>query len=109
MKKVIPAKILVQVPKRFKLWGRTVTVRYDDMEAQEQDFAGQARYETGEIVLATGADTLKRHSQRVQSLFFHELAHWLLYSIEENKLGKNENFVGLLGSALHQAISTMEF
>lgn len=91
-----------KIPARFMLGGQTYSVILED---------------TGKI--ANGWFKPKRSSicikksdkfspDYVESLFFHELTHAILFSICEDKLNDNEDFVDRVGKAIHQAIKTME-
>jgi hypothetical protein len=49
-------------------------------------------------------------SQEAQEeTFFHELMHWLYYSLGEQELQHNEKHVEQMGALLYQALTTCEY
>lgn len=107
----------MRIPKRFKLLGHTVEVVDNDRLLSDRDWTGAACYAESRIELLPPSAQCPRSESQYAQTFFHELSHFLLYyagAAINHKLGdelahRNEEFVDLLGSLLHQAIATMEY
>lgn len=108
----------MNIPRRFKLMGRTIEVVERADLLQERDWTGAACYSQNKIELLPDSDLYVQHPDAKAQTFCHELAHWLLYcaggAINYNMkdgayIHKNEEFVDLLGSLLQQVLSTMEY
>jgi len=106
----------VKIPKRFKLFGRTIEVVFDPLPFVERsDCSGFASYRLGQIELNPSQFIYGKPDQKEQT-FYHELMHFILYHAGSSYKGtdnalmhQDEEFVDLCGNLLHQAISTMEF
>lgn len=91
-----------KIPSRFMLGGQTYNIRFEDTG---KDANGWFKPKKSTIYIKKD----ERFSQDfTESLFFHELSHAILFSICEDKLNENEEFVDRIGKAIHQAIKTME-
>lgn len=99
----------MQIPKRFKLMGHTITVEYDPTLDYNEGASGSARYASQKIILQPTLKTHPIHPDRQEHVFLHELTHHCLRAIGENDLNDNEKFVDLFSGVLHQALTTMEF
>jgi predicted SprT family Zn-dependent metalloprotease len=98
--------------------GRTVEIVYRTDLLQDRDWTGAANYSEDKIELLPISDIYKMSPAKAEQTFCHELAHFLLYhaggainhDLKSNTyIHKNEEFVDLLGSLLHQALKTMEY
>lgn len=47
--------------------------------------------------------------ERIQSTFYHELVHFILFSMGEREMTHNEKFVHMFASLLRQALLTAEY
>ena len=97
--------------------GRTIEVVERADLIQERNWTGAACYELDKIELLPSSEFYKLSPAKQEQTFCHELAHWLLYSaggainynMKDNEyIHKNEEFVDLLGSLLHQFFNTVE-
>ena len=94
----------LKIPKRFKLLGETITVRYCNDMLLNGSY-GMASYKNNEIVLQdTNTPVEKR-----EHTFYHELTHHILSTMGEDKICSNEKFVDVFSGLLHQAIQTSEY
>ena len=97
------------IPKEFKLFGATIKVIFDNDRCDDKDAYGLARYKTNEIFLQDKAHGENIEKTEIQCTFFHEVIHFILSRISEEKLSNNENFVKKFSRALHQVLTTQKF
>ena len=106
----------MKIPKRFKLFGRTIEVVFDEaLFVERPECSGFASYRMGKIELNPSKFLYGKADQKEQT-FYHELMHFILYHAgssysgeDHNNMHQDEPFVDLCSNLLHQAISTMEF
>jgi hypothetical protein len=92
------------IPKSFRLMGQHWSVRV----VPEKDWVGD---ENGGYCLHEQCAILVRDMPSPQvreQIFYHELAHALMNKMGETELDEDEKFIDLLGSLLHQVLSTCE-
>jgi len=108
----------VKIPKRFKLMGRTVEVVEDPRLMQDHTWVGSAGYSEDKIRLQPRSEVYAASDSKLEQTFCHEFAHFLTYHAggtinhmlkDGGYIHHNEEFVDLLGSLIHQALSTMEY
>ena len=107
----------MQIPKRFKLLGFTIEVVENPKLLNDRDWIGAACYNECKIEILPSSDVRPIAKEKIEQTFCHELSHFLSYyagAAVNHKLGgdylhQNEEFVDLLGSLLHQALTTMEY
>jgi hypothetical protein len=99
----------MQIPKRFKLLGRTITVEYDPMLDSRHGLRGEARYTSDTIALQPTTDTFVRSPCHLEQTFLHEMVHFILEGMNEHDLRGNEKFVDNFSALLHQALTTAEY
>ena len=91
------------LPKTFKLFDRTYTVRAmtaDDKREKGIEY-GYFDYNTGEILI-----DVNDKPELNLSVFCHELTHAILDALDEDDLSENETFVTAFGSLLAQFLKT---
>jgi len=94
----------MKIPKRFKIGGRTITIEYDST-VDKDGKAGWAKFREGKLTL----DSSKVQDQGyTESTFFHELTHFILWAMGDNKSNDDERFVECFGNFMHQVMTTME-
>ena len=98
----------MKIPTSFKLYGQTIQVEFAKDILGKDDLVGYAEYRTNTIYLAPSTDVYPRSQEQIEQTFCHELLHLILHFAGEDKLRKNEKFVGALAYLLHQALITME-
>jgi len=108
----------MRIPKRFKLLGFTIEVTKDPTLMQDRNWRGAADYEEMSIRLQPISEAFKSSTERVEQTFCHELMHHLAYHAgdtinhmlpDDKYLHQQEAFIDLMGSLLHQALTTMEY
>lgn len=93
----------MKIPRQFELVNETIKIEKNKFLNNEKGHIGYADYINNKIILDDSDFWKKKQDEG----FCHELVHWILYKMN-NDLEKDENFVGLFGSLLHQALKTME-
>lgn len=107
----------LRIPKRFKLLGHTIEVKLDPKLQSDRNWAGAASYEDSEITLQPITESTPRSKTKYEQTFCHELIHHLLWHggaainhrLDGEYIHQKEEFVDLLASLLHQALTTMEY
>jgi predicted SprT family Zn-dependent metalloprotease len=107
----------MKIPKRFKLLGHTIEVEENDTLVHERNWNGSACYEEMKIELLPITKQHPKAITKYEQVFCHELAHFLIYysgavvnhHFDGKYLHQNEEFIDLLGSLIHQTLSTMEY
>lgn len=97
------------IPKRFKLWAKTIDVVFDNQLSFREDAKGHAAFRENLIRIQPSSENYPREQTSIEKTFCHELVHHILNEMEENELGGNEKFVGLFAGFLHQALNTFEY
>jgi len=100
----------MKIPKRFKLFGRTVTVEDDPRLIDKEDWQGSADFRRSKIILQTHkGDNMNRPHMHKEMSFCHELVHWIYHSMDEQELNHNEKHVEIFSQLLYQTFETMEY
>lgn len=99
----------MKIPKRFKLFGTTMNIVWDNKRMNDVGAYGSHDYATCEITLSDkeGIDDLAE--DRIMDTFYHERTHAILDAMNEVELSKNEKFVDVFSKLLRQAIESEEF
>ena len=98
----------MKIPKKFKLAGQTITVELRDDLIQEENMQGEAHYRFNRIRLQKDNKGEKRIIEQIEESFCHELVHWILKVMEEEKLNDDEKFISVFARFLHQALNSFE-
>lgn len=96
------------IPERFKIFGHTYTVEYDNKIQSEFDAIGRANYRKHVIKVQSQNEGNCICRSSVEEVYFHEITHTVLVENGYSKLSKDEAFVKRIGKALHQIFVTME-
>ena len=99
----------MKIPKRFKVHGHTYTVKSSELLNDNTDAVGSLNYRKHEIILQKNNDGFQRPNSEIEHAFLHELTHLILDQMCEHEMKKDEKFVEVFSSLLHQAITTMEY
>lgn len=92
------------IPASFKLFGEDWTVRLSNDESQ-QNF-GECVHARNEITLYTHHNEKAIPDSKVESTFYHELAHVILFAGEYRKQATDEKLVSFIGGCFHQFMKT---
>ena len=106
----------MRIPNKFKLLGQTITVCFcPDRFSDADGCYGFACYRKNEIQLRPSTSVIPLCDEQIAQTFWHELTHFVIYHAGAAYSGKfdymhqDEGFVDLVGSLIHQAVSTFEF
>ena len=99
----------MQIPKRFRLLGQVVEVRFDERLIYTHDNRGEVRIRENVIVLQSDGPQYPILESQSEQTFLHELVHVILDRMGETELSANEKFVDMFAGMLHQALITSEY
>lgn len=97
-----------QIPESFQLHGQTIKVIWDETLQSKNDARGEAHLRNNEIHLQSSTSSVPNPVTDVEQAYCHELVHWILNQMN-HKLNRDEAFVNLFASLLHQALITSEY
>ncbi len=98
-----------KIPKKFKLFGTTMNVIFDDQKMQDMEALGLAEYCMCRITLASKDGVESLGDDRIVDSFYHEKVHLILDSMGETELSKNEKFVDIFAKLWRQSDETAEY
>ena len=96
------------IPKKFTIDGKTYTIKYDKDLQDREGAIGQINYRRDVVYLKPFSDGEATEFFK-ESVFYHELAHAILYAMEEDELRSNEKFVDHLGNKIHQFVNSAKY
>lgn len=99
----------MKIPKKFKLFGTTYNVRWDNEKMNDKSVYGTSDYSTSEILLSTTHGTKKLSEDKIMDTFYHERTHAILDMMHERDLSDNEQFVDVFSKLLRQADESAEY
>lgn len=99
----------IKIPKQFQLGGRTITVKSKKDLVDKFDLVGSAEYREDAIFLQKNSVSCYRTSDGIEEVYLHELTHWILQTMEERELARNEKFVNTFAVFLHQILKTSRY
>lgn len=97
-----------KIPSKFKLFGTTINVVWDNVQMNRGQKYGQADYSKCEITLSDTHGVEQLTEDRMMDTFYHEKVHIILDSMQERDLSNNERFVDIFAKLLRQADETAE-
>ena len=103
-----------RIPKRFKLFGKTIEVKQSKDLSSKRDLVGSGNLKTHTIEVQIDCDGYEIKDDEVALNFFHELTHFILYDLEfkledGTYAYRDEQCCSLFGLCLHQVLTTMEY
>jgi len=90
------------IPQSFQLGGLTIDVLFQEKLAKNAGMIGVADYAVQQIRLDPTITT----KQTTEQAYFHELTHWILFTMGEAELCNNEKFVDVFAHFFYQALKT---
>lgn len=99
----------LKIPKKFKLFGTTVNVVWDNKRLEDLKAYGVFEYGASKITLSTVDGLDKLAEDRIMDCYYHERTHAILEAMNERDLSSNENFVDVLSKLLRQADETAKY
>ena len=91
----------LNIPKSFEIGGNKIIVEIDDKHNTAENH-GACWLGAGRIVLRTNSNGDKFSADYMSTVFYHELVHLILDVMNEYDLSKNEKFVDVFATLLHQ-------
>lgn len=98
----------MKIPKKFKLFGHTISVEYTDTLMQEEDKVGMALFRENKIILQKNNKGIPMLKDQIEQIFLHELVHYLFYFSDNEELAHCEEAVNIVSQLLHQYMVTCE-
>ena len=99
----------MKIPKRFKLFGTTYNVVFDNKRMNDMKNYGLCDYSQSLITLSDKDGHLDLSEDKIIDTFYHEKIHAILEMMQERELSDNEKFVDLFSKLLRQADETEEY
>jgi len=103
----------MKIPKRFQLFGRTISVHYDPHLLRDKNALGLASYDNDTITIQPNTAATQRPREQIEHVYLHELVHHLLLHAagcaDQPPLHEREDLVDRLSGLLHQALTTAEY
>jgi len=99
----------MKIPSKFKLFGTTINVVWDNKRLNDQSVYGLYEYSTSEITLSTSQGVKELSKDRIIDTFYHERTHAILDMMNERGLSEDEKFVDVFSKLLRQAIESEEY
>ena len=96
----------MKIPKRFKLFGTTINVVWDNDKCNDLNPYGLHTYSNSTITLSNTDGHIELSEDRIKDCFYHEKVHSILEAMYERDLSKNEKFVDLFAKLLRQSDDT---
>lgn len=94
-----------RLPKQIELGGATITVKESEGLTKHAGALGQSIYDTLEIHLDQ-----KLKPEDVKAItYYHELTHFILHTMGQNELNRDEGFVDNFANLLWQSIKTAKY
>ena len=98
-----------QIPKRFKLYGSTISVVFNPTLLHTDDARGVAVYRDHKIILQPVGEQNPLPATQVEQSFCHELVHFLFHAAGYPEDRADETKVERVSQLFHQALTTMEY
>ena len=102
-------KISMKIPSAFMLYGQRIVVRWRTDLVDDEDKTGQAVFRRNVIELQSNTGGIQRPQTQIESSFFHELVHYVLFMLNKDDMVSDEEFVDGVARLLHQALTTAEY
>ena len=97
------------IPKKFKLLGHNIKVRYDNNRMDDMNALGLCEPTFNVLSLAKKTGGKKMPKSTIEHTYWHEVTHRILRAMGENDLYKNEAFVDNFAGCLHQVIKSSKY
>lgn len=99
----------MKIPKSFNLFGYTINIQFVKNLQYTHCANGVALFNKNKILLEPGTKNHPKLQSHIERTFVHELTHWILWVMDEDKLCCNEEFVDEFSRLLHQALISMKY
>ena len=95
----------MKIPKKIKLIGRTIKIKFLDNLTQDRDLYGEAQFGVNKILLQKRVKGNKLDDSQIGTTFLHELLHWVFYVMGESELRQNEKLIDAMSEILYQVFA----
>ena len=99
----------MKIPKKFKLFGTTINVEWDNKRLNDRNVIGECFYVTSKITLCDCVGLDKLSEDKIEDVFYHEKVHMILDTMSKHDLSKDEEFVDIFAKLLRQSDVTSEY
>lgn len=98
-----------KIPKRFKLFGSTINIVWDNKLMNQKENYGEAHYSQSKIILSHTHGVEPLSQDKILDTYYHEKVHLILDTMNEKELSRNERFVDVFAKLLRQSDITSEY
>ena len=98
--------MIFKIPKKFELLGQVIDVEWSDTLQVDQDEHGTSHFRENKIRIQRPAKGIPMPKDRLEHIFFHELTHWIMYTMNQHELNNNEAFVDTTAGLFYQALKS---
>lgn len=98
-----------KIPKKFKLFASTITIKYENTRLSNESIHGDVDFSDNKISLCSEYKGKPLSPSIIKDTFYHEKVHIILDSMGEHELSNNEKFVEVLSRLLRQSDETSEY
>lgn len=99
----------MKIPKKFKLFGSTVSVEFNSDKLEKEKCIGLSEYNKHLITLTKINEAGNLSDDSIIDTFYHEKVHMILDAMHERKISSNEQFVDVFAKLLRQADDSAEY
>lgn len=92
----------MKIPRKFKLYGQTITVKFNKTLYKTTGTIGRANYFVNEITIQSGLD-----KSLEEQVFLHEATHIILFNVGDID-DQDEKLVNALSGMFYQLIQHIE-
>lgn len=97
------------IPKQIQLMSQPIAIKYDKTLNRDDGCDGLADFSEYTITLDSHRDASEPINKIfMERVYLHELTHWILHMMGEERLCHNEKFVEVFSNLLHQALQYSE-
>lgn len=95
----------MNIPKTIKIAGVEYAIEFDNKELDKDGILGQSSVIDSTIKLSSTYRYVERSKLSIEQVFWHEVTHAILDTMQEDELNENEKFVNTFAAFLHQIIN----
>jgi len=99
----------MDIPKSFKLFATTVTVNYDSLRLSNESVLGESNVTDNLITLCENYKGDNLDKSIILDTYYHEKVHFILDTMGEHTMSRNEKFVEVFSRLLRQSDETTKY
>lgn len=97
------------IPSSFYLLDRRIEVKFvHDMQTRD-DAYGLSLYRKNLIEIQDTSEGCSRSPEQMAHTFWHEVIHWLYYTLGKDDFRNDEAHIDLMAGLIHQLMTTAEY